>query len=86
MLITQLGPGDLKINLDVNSLTAISVLRPPQSDMTVAVAENLTHKEMPSQLTEFLNIARSSPIIRRYDFGSISGLSHYTRLVVSSFC
>ena len=85
MLITQLGPGDLKINLSVDAPTAISVLRSPQEDMTVAVAENLTQKEMPGRLAEFLKVARSNSIIRRYEFGSLSGLLRPPVQLLSSF-
>jgi hypothetical protein len=61
----------MKIALDPNSETAFSMYREDQEDMTVAIAENLVEKDLPDRLTQFLEAAKTKPMIRRYEFNSI---------------
>ena len=68
-----LGPGELKLGLDVNNRTGLSLYRPGQKDWTVSVAENLVLPEMPDKITDFLKIATAKPMIRRFDFASVQG-------------
>ncbi|KAL1964540.1 hypothetical protein VTN77DRAFT_6837 [Rasamsonia byssochlamydoides] len=80
----NLGPGEMKIGLDVNKNTVFYMLRPGQEDLTVSVAENLVRKELPDRLTEFLQTARSKPMIRRYEFATLQGL-HQFQAAVTGF-
>ncbi|KAK2836873.1 hypothetical protein FQN49_006633 [Arthroderma sp. PD_2] len=70
----NIGPGDLKLSLDINVPTALSVMRPPQDDLGIAVAENLVSKEMPAQMEDLLTVSRSKPIIRKYTFSSLQDM------------
>ncbi|KKA20432.1 hypothetical protein T310_5551 [Rasamsonia emersonii CBS 393.64] len=67
----NLGPGEMKIALDVNKNTVFYMLRSGQEDLTVSVAENLVRKDLPDRLTEFLQAAKTKPMIRRYEFASL---------------
>lgn len=69
----NIGPGDLKISLDINVPTTLSVMRPPQDDLSVAVAENMVPKEVPAQMKELLTVSRTQPIIRKYNFATLQG-------------
>ena len=51
----------------------MSLLRPGQLDLTVAVAENLVPKEVPDSVAEFIKVASTQPIIRRFNFMSQEG-------------
>lgn len=70
----NLGPGELKLGLDVNNRTGLSLYRPAQQDLTLSVAENLVRPEMPGSLSDFLQAAMVKPMIRRFDFASLSGM------------
>lgn len=72
-LINSVGPGELKLGLDVVKPTGISLYRPAQQDLTVSVAENLVSPEMPDKLTESLKTAMVKPMIRRFEFASLKG-------------
>lgn len=61
----------MKIGLDTNFDTAFYMYRAQQEDMTVSIAENLVEKELPDRLTQFLETARSKPMVRRYEFSSL---------------
>jgi hypothetical protein len=69
----------MKIGLDVNKNTVFYMLRSGQEDLTVTVAENMVRKELPDRLTEFLQTAKTTPMIRRYDFASLKGGWYPTR-------
>lgn len=58
-------------------MTGLSLYRPGQQDLTVSVAENLIKKEMPERLTAFIQKAKVTPMIRRFDFASVEGRKHY---------
>lgn len=74
MTNVTLGPGELKLGLDVNNRTGLSLYRPGQKDLTVSVAENLVRPEMPDTLSDFLQTAMVKPMIRRFDFASLKGI------------
>lgn len=76
-MLTFLGPGDLKIGLDVQNHNAFYMLRSQQEDLTVSVAENLVRKDLPDRLTEFLQAAKTKAMIRRYHFASLEGLHQF---------
>ncbi|KAL2824818.1 hypothetical protein BDW59DRAFT_172734 [Aspergillus cavernicola] len=77
----NLGPGELKLGLDVNNRTGLSLYRPGQQDLTVSAAENLITPDMPDQLTDFLQTAMVKPMVRRFDFMSLKGLHQFERAV-----
>lgn len=71
------GPGELKLSLNSNFPASMSILRPPQQDLTVSVAENLVKTEMVESLKSFLGSATEKHTIRNYSFNSISGLRSF---------
>ncbi|KAK2628133.1 hypothetical protein QTJ16_002779 [Diplocarpon rosae] len=63
-------PGELKLRLDVNNLNEIKVLRQPQQDMSVSVAESQVSKELPRELANLLETIAKSGSTRKYTFPS----------------
>ncbi|KAJ5273797.1 hypothetical protein N7478_008922 [Penicillium angulare] len=77
----NLGPGELKVGLDVNRKTSMSLFRPAQQDLTVSLADNLVQSEMPEQMTEFLEKVTAKPMVRRIDFATIKDLHAFEESV-----
>ncbi|KAL5045051.1 hypothetical protein BDW71DRAFT_90462 [Aspergillus fruticulosus] len=77
----NLGPGELKIGLDVNNRTGLSLYRPAQQDLTVSAAENLIPPDMQDKLADFLQIAMAKPMIRKFDFMTVKGLHEFEKAV-----
>ncbi|KAL5337443.1 hypothetical protein BJX70DRAFT_389226 [Aspergillus crustosus] len=77
----NLGPGELRLGLDVNNRTGLSLYRPGQQDLTVSAAENLITPEMPDKLTEFLQAAQTKPMVRKFDFMALKGLHDFQKAV-----
>ena len=69
------GPGQLQWRLEVGSSPEIRVLRAPQDDMTMTIAENQTGEDMPDTLTELLRTARRSATVRTFTFHALPGKS-----------
>ncbi|KAL5320921.1 hypothetical protein ACEPPN_011731 [Leptodophora sp. 'Broadleaf-Isolate-01'] len=78
-------PGELKLRLDVTSLTELKVLRQPQQDMTASVAESQVSKELPRELASILleSIANSEST-RKYTFPSLQEL-HLFQAALTGF-
>ncbi|KAJ5893125.1 hypothetical protein N7504_009816 [Penicillium tannophilum] len=77
----NLGPGELKIGLDVNRKTGMSLFRPAQQDLTVSLADNLIKPELPGQVAGFLEKATTTPMIRRLEFASMNDLHSFEEAV-----
>ncbi|KAJ5175641.1 uncharacterized protein N7482_001518 [Penicillium canariense] len=77
----NLGPGELKLGLDVNRITGMSVFRPAQQDLTVSLADNLIPSEMPEQVSDFLQKVTAKPMVRRLEFGSMQDLHAFEEAV-----
>ncbi|KAI1927221.1 hypothetical protein LOZ65_002347 [Ophidiomyces ophidiicola] len=77
----NLGPGELKIGLDVNIPTAMSLYRPAQNDLGVAVAENLVPKELPNELAGFLKTVGTNSSVRKYNFASVPDLHTFQHAI-----
>ncbi|RAK77079.1 uncharacterized protein BO72DRAFT_378266 [Aspergillus fijiensis CBS 313.89] len=77
----NLGPGELKLGLDVNNRTGLSLYRPGQKDLTVSVAENMVIPEMPDKLTDSLSKIMANPTIRRFDFATVQDLHTFQQAV-----
>ncbi|KAJ5935804.1 hypothetical protein N7466_005351 [Penicillium verhagenii] len=70
----NLGPGELKIGLDVNRKTGMSLFRPAQQDLTVSLADNLIKPELAGQVAGFLEKVTTNPMARRLEFASMNGM------------
>ncbi|KAJ5565413.1 hypothetical protein N7513_001655 [Penicillium frequentans] len=77
----NLGPGELKIGLDVNRKTGMSLFRPAQQDLTVSLADNLIKPELPGQVAGFLEKATTTPMVRRLEFASMNDLHSFEEAV-----
>ena len=67
------GQGELQIRLSVDNLTEITLLRPPQEDMTVSFASNLISTSKARMLNEAIYSISKSPSTRTYIFSSLRG-------------
>ncbi|KAJ5032506.1 uncharacterized protein L3040_009108 [Drepanopeziza brunnea f. sp. 'multigermtubi'] len=70
-------PGELKLRLDVQALNEIKVLRLPQQDMSLSVAESQVPKELPRDLTMLLESIAKSESTRKYTFPSLAALHSF---------
>lgn len=78
-------PGELKVRLDVQSLPELRVLRQPQQDMTISVAESQVSKELPRELaTILLDTIANSESTRKYTFPSLQEL-HLFQAALTGF-
>lgn len=75
----------MKIALDVNRKTGMSLFRPAQQDLTVSLADNLIRPEMPDQVADFLQKVTAKPMVRRLDFATMQGMScvHFARWLLT---
>jgi hypothetical protein len=80
----NVGPGEYKFRLNVNTLNELRVLRQPQHDMTLSISESQVSKELPPELSELLaNIAKFETA-RTYSFPSMKEL-HLFQTALTSF-
>ncbi|EEH18795.1 hypothetical protein PABG_01114 [Paracoccidioides brasiliensis Pb03] len=79
----NIGPGELKISLDVNNPTAMSILRPPHQDLGISVAENLVPQETTGNMTRLLKTSQTTPIIRRYNFTALRDLHMFQQAITN---
>ncbi|KAM7202171.1 hypothetical protein V8F33_002888 [Rhypophila sp. PSN 637] len=80
----NVGPGELKIRLDVNNPNCIMVYRLAQSDITVAVTEAKVSRELPQELALGLDVIRQTPTIRTFMFPSINEM-HAFQTAITGF-
>jgi hypothetical protein len=73
----NIGPGELKVRLDVKTLDELKVLRQPQQDMTISVSESQVPKELPNELTELLATTATSDTTRTYKFPTLQQLHSF---------
>ncbi|KAJ5951654.1 uncharacterized protein N7479_010067 [Penicillium vulpinum] len=77
----NLGPGELKIGLDVHRQMSMSLFRSAQQDLTLSLADNLIRPELVGQLTSFLEKITVKPMIRRLDFPTMQDLHAFEEAV-----
>lgn len=70
----NVAPGELRLRLDVKNLTCLMVFRQPQADVTLAIKEALVKRELPSELSQALEVLQQTPTIRTYMFPSVADL------------
>jgi hypothetical protein len=73
----NVGPGELKVRLDVGDMTSISIMRQPQQDFTAAVSEKQVPRELPRELGEGLLVLREASTCRRYHFANVKDLHDF---------
>ncbi|KAF4123528.1 hypothetical protein GMORB2_6229 [Geosmithia morbida] len=70
----NVGPGELRMRLEVTNAKLFRIMRQPQSDMTMSVSEAQVPKELPRNLTEALRVSRSKQTIRSLEFTTLRDL------------
>lgn len=80
----NIGPGDLKLRLDVTSSNELKVLRQRQQDMTVSILESQVSKELPHELAELLSAIAKGETIRTYKFPNLKDL-HLFQAALTGF-
>jgi len=73
----NVGPGELKLRLDINKPNELQVLRKPQMDMTVSVSEAQVSRELPQELAMLLAALSKSESTRIYTFPSMKELHRF---------
>ncbi|KAI5310528.1 hypothetical protein KEM55_005791 [Ascosphaera atra] len=71
------GPGEMKLNLDPQAMTTMSLYRGGQHDLTVSYADNLAPTESRETISRFLKAAGSTPTIRKFHFNSVRELHEF---------
>ncbi|MCJ1403843.1 hypothetical protein MMC11_007066 [Xylographa trunciseda] len=77
----NLGPGELRLNLDTTVLTCLRLLRPKQTDLTSCFAKNMLPKGAAQVITETLTVIATKPSIRSYMFSNLQDLHTFQALV-----
>ena len=75
------GPGELQLNLSVENLNEIKLLRAAQQDMTWTFADGVLREADMSSLSHMLHSMGVSPSIRTYHFRSLSDLHSFQAML-----
>lgn len=70
----NVGPGELRIRLEVSNAKVLRVQRQPQTDMSISVSEAQVPKELPRALSDALHLVSNKPTIRTYEFTTLKHL------------
>ncbi|CAN8098848.1 unnamed protein product [Discula destructiva] len=73
----NVGPGEMKIRLPVKDKTSLMILRPTQQDMTVALSESQTAKQLPGEMYQALQLTNRSQTVRTISFTSQRDLHEF---------
>ncbi|KAI6779593.1 uncharacterized protein J7T54_008211 [Emericellopsis cladophorae] len=73
----NIGPGELRLRLEVTNAKMLRIMRQPQADMTMAVSEAQVPKELPRNFADALQLVKMSPSIRSLEFGSLKDLHNF---------
>ncbi|ROW14769.1 hypothetical protein VPNG_03794 [Cytospora leucostoma] len=73
----NVAPGELKIRLSVKDKNSLSILRPPQRDMTIALSETQISKQTPDDMRKALNFTSRSHSVRALTFTSQRNLHEF---------
>lgn len=80
----SLAPGELQINLSVENLNEIILLRPPQQNMTWSMLDGKVSEEELDSLRQTLQMMATSRTTRTYHFLSMSTL-HSFQAIISGY-
>lgn len=75
-----LGPGELQMSLSVHDCNAISLYRPPQRDIFVAITDFSIKNDAIDQWRNLLGLADRSYVTKSFRFTNLSG----TRITTSA--
>ncbi|KAL6895548.1 hypothetical protein HDV57DRAFT_13881 [Trichoderma longibrachiatum] len=67
-------PGELRMRLEVSNAKVLKLLRQPQQDMTIAIAESQVGKDVPRNMYDSLQLIRLNQTIRSIEFNNLKDL------------
>ncbi|ETS03961.1 hypothetical protein M419DRAFT_75071 [Trichoderma reesei RUT C-30] len=67
-------PGELRMRLEVSNAKVLKLLRQPQQDMTIAIAESQVGKDVPRNMYDSLQLIRQNQTIRSIEFNNLKDL------------
>jgi hypothetical protein len=73
----NVGPGELRVRLEVSNAKVLRLMRLPQEDMTMSVSEAQVPKELPRNFADALQMVKTSPTIRTIEFGGLKELHDF---------
>jgi hypothetical protein len=73
----NVAPGEFKLRLEAQKQQSLMIFRQPQTDMTVALSEAQTPRELTRELAESLQLIQQSATIRTYRFTSTRELHDF---------
>lgn len=77
----NVGPGELRIRLEVSNAKLLRILRQPQNDINISVSEAQVPKELPKALTDALHLVSNKQTIRSFEFNSLKDLYDFQAAV-----
>lgn len=73
----NVGPGELRVRLEVSNAKVFRVLRQPQRDMTTSASEAQVPKELARSLSDALQLLATKKTIRSLEFGNLKDLHDF---------
>ncbi|PTB65323.1 hypothetical protein BBK36DRAFT_1170063 [Trichoderma citrinoviride] len=67
-------PGELRMRLEVSNAKVLKLLRQPQQDVTIAIAESQVGKDVPRNMYDSLQLIRLNQTIRSIEFNNLKDL------------
>ncbi|QUC19694.1 uncharacterized protein UV8b_03935 [Ustilaginoidea virens] len=80
----NVGPGELRVRLEVSNDKILRVLRQPQQDVTMSVSEAQVPRELATDLGNALQLLKANQTIRTFEFHDLKGL-HDFQLALTGF-
>ncbi|UKZ51349.1 hypothetical protein TrVGV298_005108 [Trichoderma virens] len=74
-------PGELRMRLEVSNAKVLKLLRQPQQDMTIAIAESQVGKDVPRNMWDSLQLIKMNQTIRSIEFSSLKDLHAFQHAV-----
>ena len=74
-------PGELQLNLSVENMTTIKLLRPAQQDMTWGFADGVLEGPLLSSLSHVIHSMGTSPSVLTYQLGSLPDLHSFQAML-----
>ncbi|KAM0252125.1 hypothetical protein ACHAQJ_007865 [Trichoderma viride] len=67
-------PGELRMRLEVSNAKVLKLLRQPQQDVTIAIAESQVGKDVPRNMWDSLQLIKMNQTIRSIEFNTLKDL------------
>lgn len=77
-------PGELRMRLEVSNAKVLKLMRQPQQDITIAIAESQVGKDVPRNMYDSLQLMKMNQTIRSIEFNALKDL-HAFQFAVFGF-